>query len=322
MTANKARVPKRPMAADGEELAVQPEPADSLSLERLDTLTYRLIRLGFVLLTLVITTGALWARYAWGRWWSWDPKETSALVAWFVYLLYLHGRRARWSKKATAWIAILGALSVLFCYVGVNLLPSIHAYGAPKGDLLEGAKQSFTGMQQTEALLTKGFLLFYLLAFIGYIAGTVFKSVASRKVLLLGLVPLAVGFVFHTLALGQRSFMSGRLPFSSGYEYAACFAWAMVLLLLIMQGRIRTPALGLASMPLVALILAYGFFWFPDKGISPLMPALQNMFWLHLHVAIAIISYAALLLATGTAVMFLIKSRGIREGGAPEEAPV
>ena len=311
------------MASDDEVLAGQPEAPDSLSPERLDTITYRLIALGFVLLTLVITTGAAWAQYAWGRWWSWDPKETSALVAWLVYLIYLHGRRAGWwSKKLSAWIAVLGALSVLFCYIGVNFLSSIHSYGAPGGNLLEGAKQSFTGMQHAEAVLTKGFLLFYLLAFIGYIAGTVFKSVASRKVLLLGLVPLAVGFVFHTLALGQRSFMSGRLPFSSGYEYAACFAWAMVLLLLIMQGRIRTPALGLASMPLVALILAYGFLWFPDKGISPLMPALQNMFWLHLHVAIAIISYAALLLATGTAVMFLIKSRGIREGGAPEEAPV
>jgi len=300
------------MASDDEVLAGQPEPADSLSPERLDTLTYRLIALGFVLLTLVITTGALWAQVAWGKWWSWDPKETSALVAWFVYLIYLHGRRAGWSKKATAWIAILGALSVLFCYVGVNFLSSIHSYGAPEGNLLQGAAQSFTGMQQTEAVLTKGFLLFYLLAFIGYIAGAVFRSVASRKVLLLGLIPLAVGFVVHTAALGQRSMMSGRLPFSSGYEYAACFAWAMVLLLLIMQWRVRTPTLGLVSMPLVALILAYGFVWFPDKGVSLLPPALQNMFWLHLHVAIAIISYAALLLATGTAAMFLIKSWGKR----------
>ncbi|MGQ9732308.1 MAG: cytochrome c biogenesis protein CcsA [Candidatus Zipacnadales bacterium] len=301
---------------------------DPLDPERLDGVTYRLITMGFVLLTLVIITGMAWAQYTWHRWWSWDPKETSAAVAWLVYLLYLHGRRVGWSKPLTAWVAIVGAFSVIFCYAGVNFLGGLHSYGAPTGSVLQGAQGAFEGMEKTEASLAKGFLVCYLGAFVAYLAlvtlsGALPSNKASslsadvpapeprrgRSLYLIGTVPLALGFVFHTVALVYRSLQAGHLPFSSGYEYAASFAWAMVLIFLILEQQIRTPVLGAISLPLILLVLAYGFLWFSNKEVSPLPVALQNRFWLHLHVAIAIISYATLIIATATAALYLAKSR-------------
>jgi len=304
-----------------------PAEADALAPERVDALTYRLVAMGFILLTLVIITGALWAQYTWHKWWSWDPKETSALVAWLVYLVYLHGRLLGWSKRLLAWIAVIGAVSVAFCYAGVNFLGGLHAYGAPTSSIAETARNAFQGMQSTEALLAKGFLVCYLGAFLLYLATAVLGSgrgdtpeaaQASRaRLAWIGAVPVCLGFVLHTVGLITRAVQAGHLPFSSGYEYAASFAWAMVLIFLILQLRVRTPVIGAASMPFILLILAYGFLWFGDKGVSPLPVALQNKFWLHLHVAIAIISYAALILATATSAIYLVKSRGTAE---PTEA--
>lgn len=286
------------------------EASHPLAPERLDSMTYRLIAAGFVLLTLVIITGAAWAQYTWHRWWSWDPKETSALVAWLVYVGYLHGRILHLSKRLTAWIAVLGAVAVVFCYAGVNFLGGLHSYGQPTQSILVGAADTFRGLDPTEALSAKLFLVFYLAAFVAYLIASNFASfVRWRHFLLIGTVPTLAGFVFHTAALVQRSVLAGRLPFSSGYEYAASFAWAMVLVFLILERRMKTPVLGAVSLPLVLLVLAYGFLWFHDKSVSPLPVALQNLFWLHLHVAIAIISYAMLTLATATAALYLVKSR-------------
>jgi ABC-type transport system involved in cytochrome c biogenesis permease subunit len=95
----------------------------------LDELTYRSIAIGFVLLALGIITGAVWAHYAWGAYWSWDPKETWALITWLIYALYLHLRAIGWRKKRSAWLAIIGFFAVIFTYLGVNfLLPGLHSY--------------------------------------------------------------------------------------------------------------------------------------------------------------------------------------------------
>jgi len=291
------------------------ERVDPLAPERLDAVTYRLIAMGFVLLTLTITTGALWAQLTWHRWWSWDPKETSALVAWFVYVIYLHGRKVHWPKGLTAWVALIGALSVLFCYAGVNFLGGLHSYGQPTKSVLAGAADTFQGLDAAETLLAKLFLSLYLAGFVASLAAASFSSLVRwRHFVLIGTIPTALGFVFHTAALVQRSVLAGRLPFSSGYEYAACFAWAMVLVFLILERRMKTPLLGAASLPLTLLVLGYGFLWFHDKSVSPLPVALQNLFLLHLHVAIAIIGYAALTLATATAALYLVRSRRRVEG--------
>ncbi len=97
----------------------------------LDDLNYRAIMVGFPLLTLGIVTGAAWANYAWGTYWSWDPKETWSLIVWFVYAAFLHARITRgWVGRRAAWLSIIGFAATIFCYLGVNLfLSGLHSYG-------------------------------------------------------------------------------------------------------------------------------------------------------------------------------------------------
>jgi cytochrome c-type biogenesis protein CcsB len=97
----------------------------------LDDLNYRAIMIGFPLLTLGIITGAAWANYAWGTYWSWDPKETWSLIVWFVYAAFLHARITKgWVGRRAAWLSIIGFAATIFCYLGVNLfLSGLHSYG-------------------------------------------------------------------------------------------------------------------------------------------------------------------------------------------------
>jgi cytochrome c-type biogenesis protein CcsB len=97
----------------------------------LDGLNYKSIMIGFPLLTLGIVTGAAWANYAWGTYWSWDPKETWSLIVWFIYAAFLHSRITRgWAGRRAAWLSIIGFAATIFCYLGVNLLLSgLHSYG-------------------------------------------------------------------------------------------------------------------------------------------------------------------------------------------------
>ena len=104
----------------------------SLSLlETLDNLSYRIIGLGFPLLTTGIVAGAVWANEAWGAYWSWDPKETWALITWFVFAAYLHARITKsWQGKRPALLASVGFVVVWICYLGVNFLgKGLHSYG-------------------------------------------------------------------------------------------------------------------------------------------------------------------------------------------------
>jgi cytochrome c-type biogenesis protein CcsB len=101
------------------------------SLDQLDDVTYRMIAIGWPLLTGGIITGAVWANSAWGTYWSWDPKETWSLITWFVYAIYLHARYVRgWKGTQMAVISAVGFLAVIFTYLGVNLvLSGLHSYG-------------------------------------------------------------------------------------------------------------------------------------------------------------------------------------------------
>jgi cytochrome c-type biogenesis protein CcsB len=100
------------------------------SLDALDALVYKMVALGFPLLTLGIITGAAWANYAWGRYWGWDQKETWSLITWFVYAIFLHARLTReWRGRSTAILSIVGFGAVLFTYFGVNyVLSGLHSY--------------------------------------------------------------------------------------------------------------------------------------------------------------------------------------------------
>lgn len=104
-------------------------------LKYLDNVGYKLVLFGFPILTLGVFLGAVWADSAWGRYWGWDPKETWALITWFIYLSYLH-LRMQWKMVGfrSALFNIIGFVAVMITFLGVNMLDgifklnSIHAY--------------------------------------------------------------------------------------------------------------------------------------------------------------------------------------------------
>lgn len=100
-------------------------------LENMDNMSYRIICLGFPFLTIGIIAGAVWANEAWGSYWSWDPKETWALITWLVFAAYLHARIIKgWEGEKPAILASIGFLVVWICYLGVNFLgQGLHSYG-------------------------------------------------------------------------------------------------------------------------------------------------------------------------------------------------
>ena len=101
------------------------------AVEQLDSLSYRTITVGFLLLSVGLVSGAVWANEALGSWWSWDPKETWALICWLVYAAYLHTRLIRgWQGRKPALVAAAGLVVIVVCYIGVNLLGiGLHSYG-------------------------------------------------------------------------------------------------------------------------------------------------------------------------------------------------
>lgn len=99
------------------------------SSDLLDEIGYRAIVICFPLLTIMIILGAIWADIAWGRYWSWDPKETSALVTWLIYGAYLHARVVRdWRGNKAAWLLILGFAAVVFTFLGNHFFGGLHSY--------------------------------------------------------------------------------------------------------------------------------------------------------------------------------------------------
>ena len=115
-------------AAAGDPLAIWL--AGLPSLARLDMITYRIVAVGLPLLTVGIITGAMWANEAWGAYWQWDPKETAALISWIVYAAYMHlHTRSAWRGEKTAWVSAFGFLTIIFCYLGVNIwISGLHSY--------------------------------------------------------------------------------------------------------------------------------------------------------------------------------------------------
>ncbi|WP_460744250.1 c-type cytochrome biogenesis protein CcsB [Mariniluteicoccus endophyticus] len=104
--------------------------AKAPSSEAMDRFAYRTLAFAFPLFTFVIAAGAIWAQYAWGRYWGWDPKETWSLITWVVYAAYLHARAtAGWKGRPAAVIAIIGMLVFWWNFVGVNLfVQGLHSY--------------------------------------------------------------------------------------------------------------------------------------------------------------------------------------------------
>ena len=117
--------------ADGSSAQIELSSVAMPIAEQLDSLSYRTITVGFLLLSVGLVSGAVWANEAWGSWWSWDPKETWALICWLVYAAYLHTRLIRgWQGRKPAFVAVAGLVVIAVCYIGVNLLGiGLHSYG-------------------------------------------------------------------------------------------------------------------------------------------------------------------------------------------------
>ncbi|NML63024.1 c-type cytochrome biogenesis protein CcsB [Massilia sp. RP-1-19] len=106
--------------------------ADRLpALEVLDDVMYKSISVGFAFFTVATILGALWAAEAWGGYWSWDPKETWALIVWLNYAAWLHMRLMTGLRgRVAAWWALVGLLVTTFAFIGVNMfLSGLHSYG-------------------------------------------------------------------------------------------------------------------------------------------------------------------------------------------------
>ena len=101
------------------------------SLELLDDVMYKAIAVGFAFFTIATILGALWAAEAWGGYWSWDPKETWALIVWLNYAAWLHMRLMKGLRGTVAsWWALVGLLVTTFAFLGVNMfLSGLHSYG-------------------------------------------------------------------------------------------------------------------------------------------------------------------------------------------------
>ena len=112
-------------------LTAKKDPGDTRALDQMDYLSYRMVALGFLFLTVVILSGAIWAEQAWSSFWSWDPKEVWALITWIIYAVYLHLRlRQKRRGKTMAWFTVIAVPVVLFTFAGVNcLMHGLHTYG-------------------------------------------------------------------------------------------------------------------------------------------------------------------------------------------------
>ncbi len=139
VSAAAADLPSGGITAVLEKVATAPTAGTNLHLtpqrltlaDTLDNISYRSIGLGFPLLTIGIISGGVWANEAWGSYWSWDPKETWALITWLVFAAYLHARLTKgWQGRRPAFLAASGFVVVWVCYLGVNLLgKGLHSYG-------------------------------------------------------------------------------------------------------------------------------------------------------------------------------------------------
>ena len=103
------------------------------SVSSLEEMSYKSISFAFFLMTVVLITGALWAHYAWGRYWAWDPKETGALAIWLIYAVFLHTKKTQGlSGSVSSFIGVLGLFVIIIGFLGVNLglfADGLHTYG-------------------------------------------------------------------------------------------------------------------------------------------------------------------------------------------------
>ncbi len=273
------------------------------SLAALDQLSYNIVAFAFPLLTLVIITGAVWGQAAWGRWWHWDPKETAALVTWLIYAAYLHGRLRRgWCGGPAAAFAIIGFATVLFCFAGIGLIPSLHSHG--RGSEVGG----WADISLAETWLTQVFITGYVLAMLAY---SIFAATRNLIVGKAATMLAGIGLLTLTAVLTLRTHEAGRLPLTSRYDFALCFVWCISIVHLVVEQTTGTKALGPFVVIIVLGLTMYACMVLPAKASIPLLPALQNRLWLHVHVLVAMVAFGALALSCATGIMYFVKRRAL-----------
>lgn len=165
---------------------------------------------------------------------------------------------------------------------------------------------------QAELILLVAFGLLYAAATVAYIALLVSRSKAAGTV---ATVFLLLGLTAQTAALAFRAVEAGRLPFSSGYEMASCTVWGVGLVYAVSEFRTRQKQLGAFVLPVMFAFSLLVWHW--KEGIHRvLMPALQNPFWLYVHVGTAILAYGGFGVAFALAVSYLVISGGEGKGSA------
>ena len=93
------------------------------SQSRIDRIAFQVVVIGFPFMTVCVISGAIWADYVWGRYWTWDPKETWSLITWLFFAAYLHTRYQRgWQGRRAAILAIIGFLTILMNFIGVQFI--------------------------------------------------------------------------------------------------------------------------------------------------------------------------------------------------------
>ena len=114
-------------------LTVKKGNADGKALRQMDYLSYRMVAFGFLFLTVVLLSGAIWAEQAWSAFWTWDPKEVWALITWIIYAVYLHlhlRSRGKDNRTFLAWYLVIAVPVVFFTFAGVNtFMHGLHTYG-------------------------------------------------------------------------------------------------------------------------------------------------------------------------------------------------
>lgn len=157
------------------------------------------------------------------------------------------------------------------------------------------------------------------LAFWAYLLGMILNVLATtskrKGVWISARTVMMIGFAAHTVALVWRSIATGHLPLSNLFEYMSLFAWATVLLYVILSFRLKWPAAG-ALVAGVAFAVLVGASLLPKEGQTQLVPALQS-YWLQIHVGLAVLGEAAFAVAFATSIMYLfIRRKELRRGGS------
>jgi ABC-type transport system involved in cytochrome c biogenesis permease subunit len=266
--------------------------------EALAVRAYRIAAFGVVVLTFGLVMGAVWAKYAWGDYWTWDSKENWSLVTWLAYMVYLHLRLAPgWQGRRAVWLLVVAFGAVLFTWLGMHLLPesqdSLHVYQDEPSDSmgLEAIK---------DHLLVAVNAALYGLTLLVSAAALLIRRDGWRRA---ALALLAAAFLVGTGVIAARWIDAGRPPFKTRFETLLLYPWCVAAVTLVIYKLHRLFVL-IPFSAACCLFCLYKGLSNPDLEAVLLMPALQSV-WFVPHVVTYFYAYAALFVSCALAGLVL-----------------